>query len=73
MNPSEEFLRHAAECQQMAKLTRDPQSRETWSRMAQRWISCAERFRTQQLAAHRGPMRHQRRAAAQSAEPGFGD
>jgi hypothetical protein len=34
MNPREEFLKHAAECQQMAKSTRDPASKLTWNRMA---------------------------------------
>jgi hypothetical protein len=47
MNPSEEFLRHAAECQQMAKFTRDPASKAAWSRMAERWLRCAEVFQRQ--------------------------
>jgi hypothetical protein len=51
MNPSEEFLRHAADCQQMAKFTRDPASKATWSRMAERWRHCAEVFQTSSLAA----------------------
>jgi hypothetical protein len=51
MNPPEEFLRHAAECQQMAKFTRDPASRATWSRMAERWLRCAEVFKSQRAAA----------------------
>jgi hypothetical protein len=62
MNPSEEFLRHAAECQQMAKFTRDPASKATWSRMAERWLRCAEVFQRQ-----RPPLqstRHRLRAGA---------
>ena len=51
MNPSEEFLRHAADCQQMAKFTRDPTSKQTWSRMAERWVRCAEVFKSQRVAA----------------------
>ena len=51
MNPSEEFLRHAADCQQMAKFTRDPTSNQTWSRMAERWVHCAEVFKSQRAAA----------------------
>ena len=51
MNPSEEFLRHAADCQQMAKFTRDPRSKQTWSRMAERWVRCAEVFKSQCAAA----------------------
>jgi len=51
MNPPEEFLRHAADCQRMAKFTRDPASRATWSRMAERWLRCAEVFKSQRAAA----------------------
>ncbi|HET9245423.1 MAG TPA: hypothetical protein VFO15_06435 [Xanthobacteraceae bacterium] len=50
MNPPEEFLRHAADCQRMAKFTRDPASRATWSRMAERWLRCAEVFKSQRAA-----------------------
>jgi hypothetical protein len=65
MNPSEEFLRHAADCQRMAKFTRDPLSRATWNRMAERWVSCAERFNNEMQAAHRSPTKqHHRRAPA---------
>ena len=66
MNPSEEFLRHAADCQQMAKFTRDPASKATWSRMAERWLSCAERFKSQSVAAQRSPHKRHRRPAAES-------
>jgi hypothetical protein len=51
MNPPEEFLRHAADCQRMAKFTRDPASKATWSRMAERWLRCAEVFKSQREAA----------------------
>jgi hypothetical protein len=40
--PTEHFLRHAAECEQMARTTRDPQSKLVWRRMAERWTRCAE-------------------------------
>jgi hypothetical protein len=68
MNPSEEFLRHAADCQQMAKFTRDPASKATWSRMAERWLSCAERFKSQSVAAQRNPAKRHRRPAADSTQ-----
>jgi hypothetical protein len=32
MNPPDEFLKHAADCEQMAKFARDPESKATWSR-----------------------------------------
>ena len=66
MNPSEEFLRHAADCEQMAKFTRDPQSKATWQRMAQRWLSCAQRFESECLAAKNTPAKRPRRAAMTS-------
>ncbi len=55
MNPSEEFLRHAADCQRMAKFTRDPASKATWNRMAERWLQCAEVFDRQRATARRPP------------------
>jgi hypothetical protein len=61
MNPSEEFLRHAADCEQMAKFTRDPASRATWIRMAERWLQCAETFKIQSSAAH--PAKRHRKPA----------
>jgi hypothetical protein len=42
MVTSEVFIRRAAECEVMAKRSRDPQNRKVWRRMAERWIRCAE-------------------------------
>ncbi len=42
MNPSEKFLRFAAECEAMTKFARSPESKATWARLAARWIRCAE-------------------------------
>jgi hypothetical protein len=68
INPSDEFLRHAADCQQMAKFTRDPASRATWRRMAERWLHCAEVFQSQRAIAQqptkRQPAQSQRRSPA---------
>ena len=47
MVTSEVFIRHAAECEYMAKRSRDREDKELWRRMAERWIRCAE------LAQHR--------------------
>ena len=33
MNPADEFLKRALDCQRMAKFAHDPQSRATWLRM----------------------------------------
>ena len=63
MNPPEEFLRHAADCERMAKFTRDPASKATWSRMAERWLRCAEVFKSQRTAA-KPAKRHRSDSAA---------
>jgi len=42
MVPSEEFIRHAAECESMAEFSRDPVNKKVWRRMAERLIRCAE-------------------------------
>jgi hypothetical protein len=65
MHPPEEFLKHAADCQRMAKFTRDPESRATWNRMAERWIDCAERFKRESVA-HRPAAKRYRRAVAEN-------
>jgi hypothetical protein len=39
---AEEFLRHAADCERMAKFTHDHQNKSVWSGMAERWVRCAE-------------------------------
>ena len=67
INPSDEFLRHAADCQQMARFTRDPASKATWSRMAERWRHCAEVFQSQRPAvppSRRQAAQSRRRSAA---------
>ena len=63
MNPPDEFRKHAADCMQMAKLSRDPESKVTWNRMAERWHQSAERYVGQSLAARdRSPNRHRKSA-----------
>jgi hypothetical protein len=42
MVTSEVFIRHAAECEYMAKRSGDRKDKELWRRMAERWIRCAE-------------------------------
>ncbi len=37
-----EFEKKAAECRAMARATRDRQSRQTWTEMAERWARLAE-------------------------------
>jgi hypothetical protein len=44
MNPSEIFLRFATECDRMAKIARDRESKAAWRRMEERWIENAKSF-----------------------------
>jgi hypothetical protein len=42
MHTTDRFLRFAAECEVMAKFTRNPQNKAVWNGLAQRWLRCAE-------------------------------
>jgi hypothetical protein len=53
VNPPEEFLKHAADCEKMARSTRDPKSSATWNRMAERWRQCAEKFTREKPSSKR--------------------
>ena len=64
MNPPDEFLKHAADCEQMAKFARDAESKATWNRMAERWRRCAEKFTTESLAAHHAMLAKRRQGVA---------
>ena len=64
MPATDRFLKFAAECEVMAKFTRNRENRAVWNGLAQRWIRCA------QLADQMHPtMRHgaakRRRASGQ--------
>ena len=39
MNPPDEFRKHAADCMQMAKLSRDTESKAMWNRMGREMAS----------------------------------
>jgi hypothetical protein len=56
MNTSDRFLRFAAECEVMAKISLSPENRAVWSGLAQRWIRCAE------LMDHQDSNDHSRRS-----------
>ncbi len=62
MNPSDRFLRFAAECEVMAKFTSSPENEIVWHRMAERWIQCAELIEQRESAAHAaGSMKRNRK------------
>ncbi len=43
MDLEQEFQKHALDCELMAKLTRDAESKAHWRELAQRFRQCAER------------------------------
>jgi hypothetical protein len=61
MDASDKFLRFAAECESMAKFTRNAESRATWNGLAERWIRCAQLVERQSAALQRDKLakRHQ--------------
>ena len=59
MTPSEYFMQHAAECEFMAKLAREPESKAVWIGMAKRWHRCAA-FAQEQSAQQRELARHRK-------------
>jgi hypothetical protein len=64
MDASERLLRFAAECELMAKVTRDRENKTVWRGMAQRWIRCAELVEQQSSLAHAASSMKQRGKAA---------
>ena len=42
MSPSQQFLKFAADCESMAKLTLDRRNEPDWHRLAEPWVRCAE-------------------------------
>jgi hypothetical protein len=68
MDPSEKFLRFAAECELMAKFTHSPENRTVWTRMAERWVRCARLYDRESAATHSPtPARRHRTSARSSA------
>jgi hypothetical protein len=64
MNPPDEFLKRALDCERMAKFARDSQSKATWTRMAERWRVCAQKFSNEVVAARRDPPKRRPMSAA---------
>ena len=42
MDTPAEFRKHAADCETMAKVSNDPETKAAWKRMAERWLVCAK-------------------------------
>ena len=64
MSASEKFLRFAAECETMANLARDRESRLVWHDFAKRWNRYAQSFEFRSAKAHIDRMRRPHRRPA---------
>ena len=42
MHTAAELRNHAVNCNRMAKVSKDPETKGIWRRMAQRWLLCAK-------------------------------
>jgi hypothetical protein len=61
MHATDRFLRFAAECEVMAKFTRNREDKAVWNGLAQRWLRCAELIEREQANVHHAsPGRRQR-------------
>jgi hypothetical protein len=58
---SEDFVRRAAECEYMAKSSRDAENKVVWRNMAERWVRCAELAKQQAAVIHNSPKTRQYR------------
>jgi len=49
MDTPAEFRKHAADCEKMAKVSNDRETKAAWKRMAERWLACAKLAEDQDL------------------------
>ena len=63
---TEDFLRHAAECEYMAKFSRDAHNKAVWRSMAERWVRCAELAKQQSAVIRNSPKARQYRRISAS-------
>jgi hypothetical protein len=70
MELAQQLLKHAVECEETARFTRDLESKAMWRRMAERWRRCAEVFLRessecqQRVNERRKASEHRKHAAA---------
>jgi hypothetical protein len=70
MDQIEIFRRHANECRQMARNTKDPESRAAWNSLAERCLHCADVTQSAMTMAARAADSHARsRKMRQWSEP----
>jgi hypothetical protein len=59
------FLRFAAECEVMAKVTRSRENKAVWNGLAQRWLRCAEMMGQSRSNVHRSHSAKRQRSVVQ--------
>jgi hypothetical protein len=69
MDTSEKFALFANECEGMAKLTRNPENKAVWNRLAQRWRRCADLNDRQNSEANKRHSEKRHRHVAHSWAP----
>jgi hypothetical protein len=69
MDPSEKFVKFAAECESMAKFTHTAENTEVWKRMAERWRRCAEVYDRQSSMSHQANTAKRNRTVPHSWAP----
>jgi hypothetical protein len=56
----EELISYKQQCQDMARVARDRDSKATWTSMAERWERLAERYRLEMTLKKPRPTSHRR-------------
>lgn len=65
MDAMDRFLRFAAECEGMAKVTRSRENKAIWNGLAQRWLRCAQMMGQNHSSAQRPHSGKRQRAVFQ--------
>ena len=65
MGPSQQFLKFAADCESIAKLTLDRRNGPDWHSLAERWVRCAEWADRESLAAEKAHLRRREQKSQQ--------
>jgi hypothetical protein len=60
MDLVKEFNSYKEQCQKMARVARDRDSKATWTSMAERWERLAERYRLEMIPKKPRPTSHRR-------------
>jgi hypothetical protein len=66
MDPSEKFLRFAAECQLMAKSARNRENKTVWTALAERWMRYARLYDSKAAMLHASGSARRHRTPAHS-------